>query len=255
MFLLRILPIHKGAVMADHWRKLLPAVGIGVTISAVIAALILFSDSDDSPDSSNSAISFANDGGVGGGPEFIKPSRVTEGDWEPPGFRNLPTQDKPIAAQHVGEIINGIRILDFGQSAARACPGKQQAADLPFPFLATYLPPNSFEMAKPWVGTCPNGEIDSAGRSFQIGGEGALAIFGIVYAAAEPVAYGFGDIEPMTINDWPAVAIAPAKNNGVEVGQGAVVMDTPNGVIEVSGSGMPLDELVKIAQGLKCDKC
>jgi hypothetical protein len=51
------------------------------------------------------------------------------------------------------------------------------------------------------------------------------------------------------------VAIAPAKNNGVEVGQGAVVMDTRNGVIEVSGSGMPLAELVRIAKGLKYDKC
>jgi hypothetical protein len=240
--------------MDRSWVRLALPLVIGSILSAGVVAVIVFSDSTDSDPNA----SITGTGGAGGGPDFVQPSRVTEGDWEPPGVRNLPTpdpQERPLKAKHVGEVVNGIRIADFGETVTSPCPGEQRKSGEPLPFEVKYLPPNTFEIARPSVFVCPDGELAGAGRSFQIGDQGGLAVFVISYSASEPIAYGWGDYTAMTINGWPSVAIDSVKNNGAAVGGAVVVMDTPNGFLEVTGTIMPLDELIKIAEGISCTTC
>lgn len=156
----------------------------------------------------------------------------------------------------MGEVINGIRITAPGESAPGICPGKARESDLPFPFEATYLPPNTFEMAEPQVLECPDGRLESAHRSFQIG-EAGPALFAISYAvlSGPPIAYGTGDVAPITVNGQAAVTVAPEIYEGVEIGQASVVVVTPKGSITVVGNTIPLAELVKIAEGVKCPAC
>ena len=59
----------------------------------------------------------------------------------------------------------------------------------------------------------------------------------------------------MTINGLPAVSVAPELYEGVEMGPGSVVLDTPKGSLAVVGSNMPLQELIKVAEGAECPDC
>ncbi len=245
--------------MTTRW-KLASALGVAAVLSSGIALSLLLSGSDEAPPTNGTSPA-----GVGGGPALGTPRRITEGDWQPPGVYHIPTVDRgPVPTEHVGEVINGIRITAPGEGADGICPGKARESDLPFPFEATYLPPNTFEMAKPDVLACPDGRMESAHMSFQIGGQSGLApgqngiaLFVVNYAAltGPPTASGTGAVSAIEVNGQPAVAVAPEIYEGAEIGQGSVVVDTPNGVIEVVGNTMPLAELVKIAEGLKCSSC
>jgi hypothetical protein len=187
-------------------------------------------------------------------PQWIwPPKRVTEGDWVPSVASVKVTEERPTPApQHVGEVINGVRILALSEGAGQGpCPGQQKpAADMALPFEAGYLPPNTFEIAEPEVVVCPDGAIVYAGRMFEIG-VGVGAAFNIDYVwSGLAAAAGTGEVRPITVNGHPGVAIAPEMYEGAEIGPGAVVLVTEHAAIEVYGSSMPLAELIKIAEGV-----
>lgn len=256
--------------MNTDWRKLLPAFAIGAAVSAGIVALLVFSRGDDEPSpvqqgaaaseieggSSSSAA-----GGAGEGPRWIwPPKRLTEGDWVPPAASVKVTADlPPPSPKHVGEVINGIRIVDPAAPAAISadtCSVPVQRSSIPFPLEVTYLPPNTFAAIEPEVLVCPDDGTITATVHYQIGAPGALASFTIVYgASAAALAYGNGEVAPIEINGLKGVTVAAQTQRGVETGFSRVTLKTPGGILEVGGSRMPLDELVKIAQGVRCSVC
>ncbi len=260
------LPSLNGRSVSSHWRKLLPALAIGAAISAGVVALLVFSENDAPPavqqrdGLSEIAANSPGEGGIGGGPRWVwPPKRVTEGDWAPPGASVTITEDRPLpAAQHVGGVINGIRMVDPNAPAEvteHVCYARR--ADLPFPLETTYLPPNAYLMIEPEVLACPDdGQMTAASVRYQIGAPGALASFGIgFFALSEPWAYVVGEVQPVEINGMKGITVAPERYQGVEVGLGSVVVKTSRRMVEISGARMPLDELIKIAQGVKCLVC
>lgn len=245
--------------MPNQWRKLAISLAVSSLLGGAVLALALLLDTGESaPPPIIDGTPGPGAHGAGGGPEFIKPERVTDGEWMPVELNDLPTADQgPITARHVGEVINGIRILGIGESGQTVCSGKQQRSDLPVPFEPSYLPPNTFQMAKPEVLLCDDGAVESAHLLYQIGSEGALSAFGINYVndLEQATATGTGEAMPLTINGFPAVAILGTQEGYPAVGPASVVIDTPNGSVSVVGNNMPLDELLKIAEGLKCAAC
>ena len=263
------LPFLSRLSKSTGWRKLLPSLAIATAISGGIVALAVFVDSDDRPadePQGNAAAdvqgepSNSGEGAAGGGPGVIwPPKRVTEGDWRPPQADVKILQDLPLPpAQHVGEVINGITIVDPSapiEENGPVCPSR--SADLPFPLEATYLPPNTFQVTESEVRVCPeDGRMTAAIVDYQIGGEGALANFRIVYSVSWPdVVYGNGDVAAVEINGLKGVAVAAQTQGELETGFARVTLKTADGILEVGGARIPLEELLKIAEGLRCSFC
>ncbi len=246
------------------WLRLLPSLAASAALLAGIIALSLVTG-DDRPASIRN-----NNPGMtqvvsapaagGGGPElYPEPRRVTEGDWTPVTWDDIPGPNDKVPEERVyyqvGEVINGIRITDGGGNGGSACPDAVPS-EAPSTLKVTYLPPNTFEMAKPQMWQCGGGAVAAVMLRYSIGERG-LAFIDVNYArlAGEPQAVGTGPVEPIVVNGQAAVAVHPAIFKGKEIGQGSVVIVTKNGAIEVIGSSIPMAETIKIAQGIRCEAC
>jgi hypothetical protein len=187
---------------------------------------------------------------------------VTDGDATFLTTEDIPGPDSgvdeaedPIARDQVGEVINGIVISDGQGGVKSVCP-EATLSDSAARFEAKYLPANTFERAYPQFWTCVDGSLSAAFFKYSIGAHG-FSIFSINYirVSGEARAIATGPVEAIFINGQPGVAVSPSTFEGKEIGQGSVVFLTKNGAIEVIGVGLPLEETIKIAEGIQCEDC
>lgn len=226
-----------------------------LAVVAMIAVLALLSScNDDAPEEPESG----NPEGAGGpGAPLETPRRITEGDAVPSEAFDVPTEDHgAIEPMHVGDIVNGIEILAPGENAQGICPREQIVSDQEIPFELEYLPENTHEIVEPRVLECPDGRLESASRRFLIGI--SPAGFNVSYArlAGPAAASGTGPVEPIEINGVDGVLVgAQRTEEGSALSQTQIVVPTDEGGLAITANGVPTDEVIAIAEGIRCFEC
>jgi len=215
---------------------------------------------------------------TGGGPySFFEPRRVSPGIWFPPASDpEAQARGEAAAAADVRKprfigTLNGFPFIDPSEQAEipDPCAGRKLTFiedDLDaIPFELTYLPPDTFEYQPPYVTTCQDGQreiILNAVREFENGrlieGEANLgAPFTVTYSDMEPVVLSIAPasrVGATTVNGHPGVIIRPVTPEGYAEGM-VVFKRDDGGTVEIRGTYMPMDELLKIAEGVRCEGC
>jgi hypothetical protein len=115
-----------------------------------------------------------------------------------------------------------------------------------------YLPPGTAAVTPQQEVVCEDGSVAGAGQHFLTDGP----TFDIWYESGER---GFPQDAPAErvsagkVQGRPAVVIRPLTEEGF--GRTWVVFTTKNGMIVLDARDMPLDEALKIAEGIRCESC
>lgn len=204
--------------------------------------------------------------GVGSGPGYYEtPVPVSEGEWTPPVFaeegafeRGWAAEEEEAARPEFHGTVNDFAFLPDGDPALRSIihcditTSKEAASDTPLPYEITYLPPGTAEEGPPYVLLCPDGLIGRAARFFTVQG----ATLAVSYFSGEPVIDSFSSadrVEGAIIQGRPGVVVRPLTPEGY--GSGLVGFRLEEGFITVRGRHLPLDELMKVAEGIECAGC
>lgn len=206
----------------------------------------------------------------GGGAPAESPTPITPGAYQPPAYanRDVAAQGRRAEAADLAKPqftgwVNGIYIysdrtapppLDPAVGAACANDQLRQASEdevraSPHFFSPpSYLPPGTFESRSP-SGTACGDRIIAIERQFELQPHGSL--IGIVRRVdlwAVSFRTSQDRIQAATINGKPAVTIKPVTAEGY--GNSAILIREEYGVTQVGAWGLPLEELVKVAQAL-----
>jgi len=171
---------------------------------------------------------------------------------------DAPTEPLTANAVFAGEL-NGIHLYSFddvasgveswpslcSSGAARTEP--RDADELTF----RYLPPGAVTLGGQTAVVCEDGRVASFGQQFSAGG----GTFDIWYAAGERTLGHDAPAERISaeeINGMEAVVIRPG--DGL-LPRGWIAMVTPGGLLTLDARGLPLEEMVRIAEGIGCSTC
>jgi hypothetical protein len=243
---------------------------------AVAGAMILLDGNGNDGDSAADlppATPSAADGesGSGGGGGGDGPFLYPQPEQVAPGHREWPLSSME-ARQRGGEafnaakdkpqfegVVNGIRLWSFEHAfrdasvERKVCGGGEFAEGRVVDRLTfDYLPPGTSAFGPQSEGICEDGSVEGTGQMFVAD----VPTFTIYY---QPGERAFGQdaaadrIEPATVQGQPGVIIRPLTEEGF--GRTWVAFATPNGMIVVEASDMPLDEALKIAEGVRCADC
>jgi len=255
----------------------LPLAGLLITLLAAIGltAVLVSSATNGDP---------ANSGHTGGGPPVYQPRRITEGTWWPPIM-------EPGAEERANEAeaadrekprfqgtLNGFDFITLGTEPdphIDVCPGQKittsygdaVADSAEFPFQVAYLPPDMFEYAEAELSVCQDGRVARAerqfvnGRSIQVYPDTPTpplsAVFVFLTDASDPYVPAIAPeqrVRSVTIAGKAGVVIEPVTPEG---GGLSIVAFTRKGggQVTIQGTHFPLDEMIKIAENLKCAGC
>lgn len=154
--------------------------------------------------------------------------------------------------------INGIRLYSFQRAAAdpsvsrQACEGEVQEFR-PFEGLTFgYLPPGTLARGPQYVVICDDGSRAGYGQQFAT----LNTDFDVTLGFGE-LAFGHDAtadrVRAATVAGRPGVVIAPLTEEGF--GRAWVAVPLSGGLLVVDARNMPLDEVLKIAGGVKCAAC
>jgi hypothetical protein len=115
-----------------------------------------------------------------------------------------------------------------------------------------YLPPGTYSFGPQSASVCPDGSYSSFGQEF------------VVHNAAFKVWYSLGDrgfahdasagrIREGAVSGKPAVIIDPLTPDGF--GRSWIVWRAFDGLIIFEAMDLPIEESVKIVEGVKCEGC
>ena len=202
--------------------------------------------------------------GGASGTETLK--RVTEGDWIPPardpdairrGEEALKAADqKPVFKGEFNGFFFGFaerrnRPLHCDPSDTSSLSDSE--AEQSTPLKLAYLPPNTWQLAAV-TRICPDGLVNSAAFAFRIDRMETLNM--AYFRSSRPLAridVSIDRIEAGTINGRPAIIINPVTPEGYSDSE--VVFTTSDGYVVVDAEDLPLEEVLKIAEGLTCEGC
>jgi hypothetical protein len=202
--------------------------------------------------------------GVGGGPpNDLGVTLLRGGEWFPPSASDAALQ-KAIAAEQAdqgkpafdGEV-NGFRLYDFdGASKDVEYPNIWcNASDYKTveAFRLDYVPPGTYANGSQQQATCVDGTPAFATQQFS----SSLASWSVTYypvlAKAIPSIVASERVSAGTVHGRPAVVIRPIISEGN--GTSFVAFDFGKGWAVISATEMPLDETLKVAEGLECIAC
>jgi hypothetical protein len=156
-------------------------------------------------------------------------------------------------------VVNGIRLWSFEHAYAdssverKLCGGGEYVDGRVVERLTfEYLPPGTAAFGPQGEGVCEEGTVEGPGQMFVAD----VPTFTIYY---QPGERAFGQdattdqVEAATVQGQPGVIIKPLTEEGF--GRTWVAFATKNGMIVVEASEMPLDEALKIAEGVRCADC
>jgi hypothetical protein len=255
----------------------LPLAGLLITAVAALGLVAFFVFSGNDGDSSDAAR-------TGGGPPVYQPRRLTEGIWWPPITEPGAEEraDKAEAADwekpaFEGEL-NGFDFITLGQELdphIDICPGQKitssfgnaLADSAEFPFQVGYLPPDMFEDREAELRACEDGRIASGSRHFVNGrsietapGAAAPPWVAVVVDISDTddpwlAAWASPDrIRTASVNGHPAVIVEPATPDGGGRSLVAFIRGG-GGMVALQGTHFPLEEMIKIAENIKCAGC
>jgi hypothetical protein len=202
--------------------------------------------------------------GGGGGPPNDGGERtlLRPGEWVPPSASreaiekgrsaNLAESEKP---KFDGEI-SGFRLYDFfGVSSGVEYPNGWCNANKYEPveaFELTYVPEGTFTIADQFKGICANGADGFVSQEFF----GEYASWTVTYNLLEKAIPSHASTErvsPFVVQGRPGVVAEPVIPEGN--GSSFVAFEFGKGWLFIEALDMPLDETLKIAEGVRCVAC
>lgn len=206
-----------------------------------------------------------NQGEAGGEPEYVLPPRpenVPEFmlEWE------RVTQEEEAKPKFDG-VVNGIRLYPTGAEDPPepdwACKGTtpeereyvtlDAVVGTPMEIIPTYLPPGAEETYTPLPPVICKSVVAYVERRWNIRGEGDFSIQRRQGERVIDTDASAERVSPATVAGKPAVLVAPLITPGMGSGYGysAVIMAEDFGFTIVGAFGLPLEESIKIAEGLE----
>jgi hypothetical protein len=160
-------------------------------------------------------------------------------------------------------VVNGIRLYPTGAEPAvhreSACnyvkPEEleyvtmSEVAGTPMEIIPTYLPAGAEEIAPMWPPMVCKGILAYVDRQWVIRGKGDFFIIRYQGEQAIDISASADRVSAATVDGKPAALVAPITPDGY--GQSMVIVAEDFGITVVSAFGLPLEETVKIAEGLK----
>jgi hypothetical protein len=187
---------------------------------------------------------------------------MSEGDWIPESMQRDPTLEELQEYDETygnlppfGGAIAGFE-FDPDPSADPFCQVSGSVSPDPFPLAIGYFPPNSFEIYEPISYLCTDGSLNHSARFFQISDHqpyGLAASFTVRFWGGPRIVYESLPeplIEAIDVGGTTALLLKSGLPSGFGSAAVLVPLTGETGYIEVSGSDMPADELLKIAEGI-----
>ncbi len=116
-----------------------------------------------------------------------------------------------------------------------------------------YLPPGTYANGPQFAGICPDGSTSFVMREFST----RHGSFDVIFDYGEPVILHDASAERVTtqpLDGITAVVISPIlPEEGF--GRGWAAYATPRGVMVVRASMLPVNEMIKILEGIECSAC
>ena len=203
----------------------------------------------------------------GGGPVPPVLTRLTEGDWVPPatasdalkkGAEALQAEiKKPVFEGEFNGFLFGAyarerpRPFHCLSNDTRRLTGDEAKAVSPLKL--GYLPPNTWEEIVV-AGVCPDGVANVVAYELLVAQQYRLPMN--YFRSNEAVIHIDASrerVEATTVNGRPGVVVRPLTPEGY--GQWAVAFKTDDGYVEVLAQNIPLEEVIKVAEGVTCADC
>jgi hypothetical protein len=194
---------------------------------------------------------------------YDEPVPVEPGEYESPGGRPEAAQRgmEAYAAEkdepRFAGVLNGIELGDWArldEVIREHCRGGGLSADLKevSGLSYGYLPPGTAAWGPQVARYCENGDLSSVSQEFLV----TNASFVIRYKAGKPfVAHDAPErrVAAASLDGNRAVVIRPITEEGF--GRSWVAFLAGDGLIEVEGRDLPVEQTMKIAEAIKCDLC
>lgn len=233
-----------------------------VAISAVVVAVtsLVACSSDESglsPPARDTPIALSEGGGP---PHYSQPVVVVPGEYiSPAGYPEARERGQQAETSEAGQPvfegeINGVALRElvpknFPDYCGDADFDRFDPTDtLDF----DYLPPGTAVSTPQYAAVCPDGTQAVVGEEF----EGYNFLFEVYFRTGDQILLHdapVGRVSPIVIRGLPGVAVAPLTSDGY--GSSRIAWVTPNGMLEVTASDLPFEEVQKIAEGVQCEKC
>jgi hypothetical protein len=201
-------------------------------------------------------------GGGGSPPQYAEPVLLVAGEYKPPSASPEAREkfQQAIAAEagkpQFNGVVNGFRLYGWEDAAADPSLEQKECVSESFPEVDrlefTYLPAGTSALTPQYAGICADGstawvvqELAYLYGAITIGYETGERAIGTDAPA--------GRVSEATIAGKPGVIIRPITEEGN--GQSIVALPLGSGFIIVGAEGLPIDETVKIADGVKCAGC
>ncbi len=202
---------------------------------------------------------------IGGhsGPRYEVPIPVTDGDLWPADFNFQEAGDRATAVElsegtPLSGKVAGIEIIPIAaanrENAAGLCDIAEFKEAKHFEF--GYLPPGTSLQTPQYEALCPDGSLNFVSQEFVTKHGGFLKVeYGhrapghrfFVYDAPEE------RVRTTEINGREALVVDPPIPEGM--GQSLVAHSAPNGFITVIGANIPVEEIIRLLENLKCADC
>jgi len=190
----------------------------------------------------------------GGGQTEAEPDIIAE--------RDQLTREEAAKPRFEG-VVNGIRLysLDAGPDVQRkdACSDAKpeeaeeltmsDVAGTPMEIIPTYLPLGAEEQPPMWPPVICRGVVAYVDRVWIVPGKGDFFIIRYQGEQAIDIDASAGRVSAATVAGKPAVLVAPLAPDGF--GPSTVIVAEDFGITIVFADGLPLEETVKIAEGLQ----
>lgn len=242
----------------------------GPQLFLFISSMLLFASScgggseADAPSTATEQPSTGNTFG-GAPPSYPEPVEVVPGEYRSPASndeaweRGMIAEAEDSAKPRADTMVHGIRIIDNSvrntdaSFPTKVCDGGKivefrEVSDIEF----HYLPPGTYALGPQAASICDDGSTAGFGRYFAM----RDAEFNVWYEPGDPaiVVQASADrVKADVVNGRPAVVIPPVTAEGF--GQSWIVVKMPNGVLTLGAFGLPFEETLKIAEGVKCPGC
>ena len=172
-------------------------------------------------------------------------------------------RQEEVAKPRFEGVVNGIRLYDTNADPAvqrkDACSDAKPdevehltmsaVAGTPMEIIPTYVPPGAEEVDPMWPPVACKGTVVSVERRWIIRGKAHFYISRRQGEQAIATDASRERVSAATVGGKRAVLVDPITPDGF--GQSAVIVAEEFGITIVSASGLPIEETVKIAEGLK----
>ncbi len=199
----------------------------------------------------------------GGGPaEYVEPVTLVPGDYRPPsaemdaGEKWTRAVDQEQGKPQANLALAGFRIYGFADAQADPSVSRQECVSVDFKettrFEYTYLPAGTKAFSPQYEGVCADGSVAWVVQDLGYG-YGRITVGYQLGEKAVGTDATAERVSAISVNGHPGIAIKPLIEEGN--GQSIIAFHLDKGFIVVGVIGLPLDETMKIAEGIVCVDC